>query len=56
MNYTLQEIEYLSEGLIRNLNAKTEEGQKQNRLKAQQLQAEEVLEQKKEMIDAFLKS
>lgn len=56
MNYTLQEIEYLSEGLIRNLNAKTEEGQKQNRLKAQQLQAEEVLEQKKEMIDTFLKS
>lgn len=56
MDYTLQEIEYLSEGLIRNLNAKTEEGQKQNRLKAQQLQAGEVLEQKKEMIDAFLKS
>lgn len=56
MNYTLQEIEYLSEGLIRNLNAKTEEGQKQNRLKAQQLQAGEVLEQKKETIDAFLKS
>nr|DAK26176.1 MAG TPA: hypothetical protein [Caudoviricetes sp.] len=56
MDYTLQEIEYLSEGLIRNLNAKTEEGQKQNRLKAQQLQAGEVLELKKEMIDAFLKS
>ena len=56
MDYTLQEIEYLSEGLIRNLNAKTEEGQKQNRLKTQQLQAGEVLEQKKEMIDAFLKS
>lgn len=56
MDYTLQEIEYLSEGLIRNLNAKTEEGQKQNRLKAQQLQAGEVLEQKKEMIDTFLKS
>lgn len=56
MHYSLQEIEYLSEGLLRNLNAKTEEGQKQNRLKAQKLQAGEVLEQKKEMIDAFLKN
>lgn len=56
MDYTLQEIEYLSEGILWNINAKSEEGQKQNRLKAQQLQAGEVLEQKKEMIDAFLKS
>ena len=56
MEYTLQEIEYLSEGILWNLNAKSEEGQKQNRLRGQQLQAGEKLEKEKSKIDAFLKS
>lgn len=47
MEYTLQEIEYLSEGILWNLNAKSEEGQKQNRLRGQQLQAGEKLEKEK---------
>lgn len=54
MEYTLQEIEYLSEGILWNLNAKSEEGQKQNRLRGQQLQAGEKLEKEKSKIDAFL--
>lgn len=55
MEYTLQEIEYLSEGILWNLNAKSEEGQKQNRLRGQQLQAGEKLEKEKSKIDAFLR-
>ncbi|MDO4714312.1 MAG: hypothetical protein Q4B28_06855 [bacterium] len=56
MDYTLQEIDYLVEGLTRNLNARTEEGQKQNRLRSQEVHAEKTLAQKKKTIDAFLKS
>ena len=55
MEYTLQEIEYLTEGILWNLNAKSEEGQKQNRLRGQQLQAGEKLEKEKSKIDAFLR-
>ena len=55
MEYTLQEIEYLSEGILWNLNAKSEQGQKQNRLRGQQLQAGEKLEKEKSKIDAFLR-
>lgn len=55
MNDTLQEIEQLSKRLIQNLNAKSKEKQKQNRLRAQQLQGEKLNREKGE-IDAFLKS
>ena len=56
LEYTIQEIAYLSEGIEWNMNAKTEEGQKNNRLYAQKLSGKWVIEKKKKEIEKFLQT
>jgi hypothetical protein len=56
LEYTIQEIAYLSEGIEWNINAKTEEGQKNNRLYAQKLSGKGVIEKKKKEIEKFLQT
>ena len=55
LEYTIQEVAYLSEGIEWNLNAQTEEGQKNNRLYAQKLSGENIIKKKKKEIEKFLK-
>ena len=54
-NYTLEELDYLTEWVVRNLNEQSEEWRQKNKLKAIETSSNAVFKEKKEMIEAFLK-
>lgn len=56
LNYTIDEIDFLTEGIERNINAKTEEWQKRNKMKWIQNKAKNIIKAEKEEIDNFLNS
>lgn len=55
LTYTIQEIAYLNEGITRNINAQSEEGQRINKLATQQYHAQQHINKNKKQIDEFLK-